>query len=39
MIMESSDCSNFTITSIGSAVGAHAGPGTIALFFLNETKA
>ncbi|QFT88348.1 Fatty acid-binding protein [Bacillus sp. THAF10] len=29
----------FTITSIGSAVGAHAGPGTIALFFLNDKKA
>jgi len=39
MIQESSDCSNFTITTIGSAVGAHAGPGTIALFFLNDDKA
>ncbi|WP_223700715.1 DegV family protein [Sutcliffiella deserti] len=39
MIQESSDCSNFTITNIGSAVGAHAGPGTIALFFLNDQKA
>ncbi|KMJ57840.1 DegV domain-containing protein YitS [Bacillus sp. LL01] len=39
MIEESSDCSNYTITSIGSAVGAHAGPGTIALFFLNGKKA
>lgn len=39
MIKESSDCSNFTITTIGSAVGAHAGPGTIALFFLNDDKA
>lgn len=26
------------ITSISSAVGAHTGPGTIALFFLNETQ-
>jgi DegV family protein with EDD domain len=39
MIQESSECSNFTITTIGSAVGAHAGPGTIALFFLNDDKA
>ena len=39
MIEQSTDCSNFTITSIGSAVGAHAGPGTIALFYLNEKKA
>lgn len=26
------------ITSIGSCIGAHTGPGTIALFFLNETQ-
>ena len=24
------------ITSIGSAIGAHTGPGTIAIFFLNQ---
>ncbi|MCM3616892.1 DegV family protein [Sutcliffiella horikoshii] len=39
MIEESTECDDFTITSIGSAVGAHAGPGTIALFFLNGKKA
>ncbi|WP_339149611.1 MULTISPECIES: DegV family protein [unclassified Sutcliffiella] len=39
MIVEACDCKDFTITSIGSAVGAHAGPGTIALFFLNGKKA
>ncbi len=39
MIKESCDCEDFTITSIGSAVGAHSGPGTIALFFLNGKKA
>lgn len=39
MIKEACDCNDFTITSIGSAVGAHAGPGTIALFFLNGKKA
>ncbi|HYK72022.1 MAG TPA: DegV family protein [Pseudoneobacillus sp.] len=26
------------ITSIGSAIGAHTGPGTVALFFLNEVE-
>jgi DegV family protein with EDD domain len=36
---ESSTISNYTIHTIGSAVGAHAGPGTIALFFINESKA
>ncbi|WP_078381455.1 DegV family protein [Sutcliffiella halmapala] len=36
---ESISISNFTIHTIGSAVGAHAGPGTIALFFLNQNKA
>jgi len=25
-----------TITEIGSAIGAHTGPGTIAIFFLNK---
>lgn len=28
----------FIISDIGAVIGAHAGPGTIALFFLNETK-
>jgi DegV family protein with EDD domain len=29
---------NILITMIGCAIGAHAGPGTIALFFLNTPK-
>ncbi|MBT2614562.1 MULTISPECIES: DegV family protein [unclassified Bacillus (in: firmicutes)] len=28
---------DFMIHTIGSVIGAHAGPGTIALFFLNDT--
>ncbi len=31
-------CEQFIITQIGSTIGAHAGPGTIALFFLNSTE-
>lgn len=26
------------ITDVGAVIGAHSGPGTIALFFLNETR-
>ncbi|RBP44815.1 DegV family protein [Garciella nitratireducens] len=29
-------CKEIIITMIGAAIGAHAGPGTIALFFLDE---
>lgn len=28
----------FFVTTIGATIGAHAGPGTIALFFLNEAE-
>ncbi|MFD1735278.1 DegV family protein [Bacillus salitolerans] len=38
-IKEEFSCETFYINQIGSAIGAHAGPGTIALFFLNKTKA
>lgn len=31
-------CKEFIIHSIGSAVGAHAGPGTLAIFFMNSDK-
>ncbi|MFZ3589194.1 DegV family protein [Bacillus sp. DJP31] len=37
-IKEQLGCEHFFITQIGSAIGAHAGPGTIALFFLNKTE-
>ncbi len=29
---------NFLINNIGPTIGAHAGPGTIALFFMGETR-
>ncbi|MEI4828377.1 DegV family protein [Bacillus sp. FJAT-53711] len=36
MITEKFGCKVFVVNSIGAAVGAHAGPGTLAIFFLNE---
>ncbi|MFJ7639100.1 DegV family protein [Peribacillus sp. NPDC097206] len=30
---------NFMIHSIGSVIGAHTGPGTVGIFFLNDTPA
>lgn len=36
MIRERFGCKEFVISQIGGAVGAHAGPGTIALFFLSR---
>ena len=36
MIEEKYGCTDFIINTIGCAIGAHSGPGTIALFFLNE---
>lgn len=36
MIEETFGCKQFFISEIGGAIGAHAGPGTIALFFLNK---
>lgn len=38
MIEEEVNTGEIIITSIGSAIGAHTGPGTIALFFLNEVE-
>ncbi|ODG93880.1 MULTISPECIES: DegV family protein [Bacillaceae] len=35
---ETFGCKEFVINSIGSAIGAHAGPGTLAIFFMNENK-
>lgn len=37
MIKERFGSKNIHIEMVGSSIGAHAGPGTIALFFLNET--
>jgi DegV family protein with EDD domain len=36
MIQDEFGTSKFYIQMIGSAVGAHAGPGTLAVFFLNQ---
>ncbi len=36
MIEEKYGCKDFIINHIGCAIGAHSGPGTIALFFLNK---
>lgn len=36
MIRERFGCDRFLISQIGGAVGAHSGPGTLALFFLNR---
>ncbi|SEP82809.1 DegV family protein [Piscibacillus halophilus] len=38
LIQEELNPNKVIVHSIGSAIGAHAGPGTIALFFLNEVK-
>jgi DegV family protein with EDD domain len=38
LIIEETGNRNILITMIGCAIGAHAGPGTIALFFLNTPK-
>jgi DegV family protein with EDD domain len=36
LIKERFGCEHFIISLIGGAVGAHSGPGTLALFFLNR---
>ncbi|MCF6463652.1 DegV family protein [Clostridium sp. Cult1] len=36
MIEEKFGCTNFIINVIGCAIGAHSGPGTLSVFFLNE---
>ena len=35
MISKTYGCQDFIINSIGCTIGAHAGPGTLAIFFLN----
>jgi DegV family protein with EDD domain len=37
MIQERFGTKHFIINIIGAAIGSHSGPGTIAVFFLNET--
>lgn len=36
MITERFGCKNFVINTVGAVVGAHSGPGTLAVFFVNE---
>lgn len=36
MIEEKYGCTDFIINIIGCAIGAHSGPGTLSVFFLNE---
>ncbi len=38
MIIEQFGTQDFIISSIGATIGAHTGPGTVALFFYNSTK-
>ncbi len=35
-VMEEYGSKEFIINNVGAAIGAHSGPGTLALFFLNE---
>lgn len=35
MLEEKYGCKSFLINTVGAVIGAHSGPGTIALFFLN----
>ncbi|GGE60443.1 DegV family protein [Priestia taiwanensis] len=37
LLEERFGCQSFIIHSIGAAIGAHAGPGTLTVFFLNKT--
>ncbi|MGM8214695.1 DegV family protein [Bacillaceae bacterium W0354] len=38
IVQEGVNPKDIIISDIGAVIGAHAGPGTIALFFLNKTK-
>lgn len=38
LIKEKFDVQEVIIEMVGSVIGAHSGPGTLALFFLNKTK-
>ncbi|WP_425447970.1 DegV family protein [Dethiothermospora halolimnae] len=38
MMEERFGCDKFLINTIGCAVGAHSGPGTLAIYFLNEKR-
>lgn len=38
MIEEKYGCTDFVLNIIGCAIGAHSGPGTLSVFFLNESQ-
>lgn len=38
MMEQEFGCSKFIVNNIGCAVGAHSGPGTLSIFFLNEIE-
>lgn len=38
MLEEKFGCNKFIINMVGCVIGAHSGPGTLALFFLNEKE-
>lgn len=38
LLEERYECKEFLINSVGSVIGAHSGPGTLALFFLNTKE-
>ena len=38
LITQKFGCEVFMVNTIGAAIGAHAGPGVLALFFLNEAE-
>lgn len=37
-LQEKFGCQKFIINYVGCAIGAHSGPGTLSVFFLNKTK-
>ena len=38
MIKEQTGCNVSVVTSVGAVIGAHSGPGTLALFFVGEER-
>lgn len=36
LIAERFGCTRFVVSMVGAVIGAHSGPGTLALFFMNE---
>lgn len=36
MVAETYGCNRFVISEVGAAIGSHAGPGTVSVFFLDE---